>query len=96
MNTDNEEKGHGEKDHTLEITIETSQGRWENASFPKTAKVADVIQAVIEHFNYSKNGNYELRLQSDPNKPLKPERPLVSYGIKDGDVLRFTDLGGGV
>jgi hypothetical protein len=83
-------------DQDLTITIETSQGNWDNAIFHKTAKVGDVINAVIEHFNYTKNGNYELRMEKDPDINLKPERPLVSYGINDGDVLIFTDLGGGV
>jgi hypothetical protein len=83
-------------DHNLQITIKSTQGTWDKATFPKTAKIEELITAVKQHFNYAQNGNYELRQESDPNTPLKPERPLVSYGIKDGDVLRFTDLGGGV
>lgn len=84
------------KEQDLEINIVTTQGRWEKAVFPKMAKVEDVIKAVVEHFKFTKGGNYELRLESEPNKVLKPERTLESYCIKDGDVLRFTDLGGGV
>lgn len=81
------------KDQDLTINIETTRGTWENTTFPKTIKIQEVIQAVIQHFEYATNGNYELRLESDPNNALKPERPLVSYGIKDGDTLIFTDLG---
>ena len=84
------------KDEMLTLIIETSQGKWENATFPKTTKVQEVIQAVIQHFGFASGGKYEMRTAKDPNIPLKPERPLVSYGIKDGDVLTFTDLGGGV
>ncbi|MBI4744222.1 MAG: hypothetical protein HY776_05330 [Actinobacteria bacterium] len=76
----------------LTIKIETTQGTWE-ATFKKTDKVQEVIQAVIGHFGYSPDGKYELRLESNPDEVLKPERPLVSYGIKDGDILVFTDLG---
>ena len=79
-------------DNELTVKILTTQGSWET-TFPKTAKVSDVIQAVIQHFGFATGGKYELRLESDPNTILKPERPLVSFGIKDGDVLVFTDLG---
>jgi hypothetical protein len=81
------------KDQDLTINIETTRGKWENTTFSKTTKIQEVIQGVIQHFGYATNGNYELRLESDPNNALKPERPLVSYGIKDGDTLIFTDLG---
>ena len=76
----------------LTIKIETTEGIWENG-FDKTDKVQQVIQAVIQHFGFAPNGNYDLRLANDPDTALAPERPLVSYGIEDGDVLVFTDLG---
>lgn len=79
--------------NNLSITISTTQGNWENAVFPKNAKVQEVIIAVIEHFSFASNGNYELRKENEPETALKPERPLVSYKINDGDVLIFTDLG---
>lgn len=87
-------KTEGEKrnDNELTITIQTPQGDW-TTTFQKTAKVAEVIQAVIEHFGFAINGKYELKLENDPNTALKPERTLVSYGIKDGDVLVFIDFG---
>jgi len=84
------------KGQDITITIVTPQGKWENATFAKTAKIEEVIKAVVAHFRFAANGNYELRMESDPNKMLKPERTLVSYGIKDVDILRFVDLGGGV
>jgi hypothetical protein len=83
---------HERDKHDVTITIETTQGTWEH-TFEKTNKIHDVIQAVIRHFGYAANGNYELRLEKDPNLVLKPERTLVSYHIVDGDVLIFTDLG---
>jgi hypothetical protein len=82
----------GHDDKNLKITIKTTQGDWTH-EFPKTAKVQDVIDAVIDHFGFAKNGNYQLSLNTKPVTILQPQRPLVSYGIKDGDVLIFTDLG---
>lgn len=79
-------------DDKLSVKIRTTQGTWAT-DFPKTTKVEEVIKAVIQHFGFAPNGQYELRLEREPNTPLKPERPLVSYGVKDGDVLIFTDLG---
>jgi len=76
----------------IRVIICTSQGDWET-EFPKTIKIFEVIEAVKSHFGFAQNGKYELRLSSNPNESLKPERTLVSYGIKDGDKLIFTDLG---
>ncbi len=81
------------RDKDLEITIETPKGPWKNATFPKTAKISEVINAVIDHFGFSKEGRYQLVLKNEPNKPLDPNRTLVSFGIKDGDVFVFVDLG---
>lgn len=80
------------QDKDLSVKIETTRGTWDTV-FPKTTNVADVLQAVITHFGFAASGKYELRLASDPNNALKPERPLVSYGVNDNDVLVFTDLG---
>ena len=79
-------------DNNLEIEIRTVQGILKT-TFSKTTKVSEVIQAVIKHFNFAENGKYDLRLETDPDNALESDRPLVSYGIKDGDVLIFTDLG---
>lgn len=85
-----EENGGSDKD--LEITIQTTKGPWKT-SFPKTTKVQEVILAVISHFGFAADGNYQLHLENDADTPLNPQQPLVSFGIKDGDVLIFTDLG---
>lgn len=85
MSTENDKKD-------LTIRIETTQGSWES-TFSKTTKIQEVIQAVVHHFGFSPNGHYELRLASDPDNALKNERTLVSYGLSDGDILIFTDLG---
>lgn len=86
------DKNHNQKEKDLDLKIETTQGTWETI-FNKTDKIQEVLQAVINHFGYSPDGKYELRTEANPDEILKQERTLVSYGIKDGDILVFTDLG---
>lgn len=76
----------------LDIIIQTPKGNWET-TFPKTTKISEVLSAVIGHFGFANNGSYELRLNENPNEALKPERTLISYQIKDGDILVFIDFG---
>lgn len=82
----------GRNDEELEFTISTTQGDW-ITSFDKNTKVQEVITAVVNHFGFAAGGNYQLVLNRKPVLPLAPERPLVSYGIKDGNTVEFTDLG---
>ncbi|MEO9475100.1 MAG: EsaB/YukD family protein [Cyclobacteriaceae bacterium] len=95
MSKNSENQG-GEKersnDNLLSVIIQTPQGDW-STDFPKTSKVSDVIKAIVDHFGFSSEGKYELRLDVNPNEALDPNRPLVSYGVKDGDVLVFIDFG---
>ena len=79
-------------DKELQIQIQTTKGTWDT-SFPKTTKVQEIIQAVISHFGFAADGHYQLHLENNPDTPLNPQQPLVSFGIKDGDILIFTDLG---
>ena len=84
--------GQGRSDSDISLTIRTVKGELER-DFPKTTKIAAVIAAVVQHFNFNSEGKYELNTENDPDNPLDPNRPLVSFGLKDGDVLVFTDLG---
>lgn len=77
---------------TIFIVVPAQQEPWET-SLSKTTKVSEVIQKVIDQFGFATNGKYELKLEDDPNTNLIPERPLVSYGVKDGDKLIFIDFG---
>lgn len=84
-------------DKLITLIILTSDGTktWEN-DFPKTMKVSELIQAIVTHFNLVANGQYELRLKTNLQEALKPERTLVSYQIEDGAKVVFTDYGKGV
>lgn len=78
-------------DNELEITITTARGEFSGV-FPKTAKVQQLIDAVIEHFDLSGDGTFDLFIEGQ-NEPLKPERTLVSYGLEDDTSLVLT-MGG--
>ncbi len=81
------------RDQELTLIIKTTQGEWKT-TFDKNTKVADVIEAVRQHFGFSPEGRYELHLSN--GEVMMKERTLVSYGLKDGDHLIFTDLGAAV
>jgi hypothetical protein len=90
-NQDNSNK----KDKEVCLIIETPQGTWES-HFSKTEKISDVISAVISHYEFAPDGNYQIRTKANPKEELRPERTLVSYGFSEAcqDVV-FTDLGKG-
>jgi hypothetical protein len=88
-----QENDKGDKD--LAVIVKGPEQAW-HTNFPKTIKVSEVITAYVEHFKLAPSPKYELKLETDPNTLLKPERPLVSYGVKDGDVLVFVDFGDAV
>lgn len=85
----NQEQGHGH-DQKINIVIETTQGSWES-EFDKTVKVSEVIEATKQHFGFSQEGKYQLKLAN--GETMKPERTLVSYHLNDGYHLTFVDLG---
>jgi len=89
MNSENSKKA---SDPNITLIIKTPNGDW-TQTFRKTTKIQDVIDATVAHFGFSTNGQYELRKEDDPNTVLKPERTLVSYHLKDNDVLIFIDFG---
>ena len=79
-------------DKMLSLTIHTSLGDWTH-DFPKVDTVGFVIEEVIKKFTFSKQGKYELLFH---NEKLEKVRTLISYDLKNGDELDFTDLGVGV
>lgn len=85
----------GKDDRTLEILIQSTRGS-KKFSFPKETKIGDVIAKAVAAFGFAQGDKFELVLATNPGEPLRPERTLVSYHIKNGDVLILTAIGGGV
>jgi len=82
------------KNQDLQVVITSPRGRWET-SFPKTTKVSEVIEAGRQHFGFEP-GAFLLRRERS-GETLAPERPLVSYGIEDGETLLLVpEMGSGV
>lgn len=92
MSDDKEANDKEANDKDLEIIIKTTNGRWKS-SFSQTTKVQAVIDAAVEHFGYSKEGEYQLHLEGDRNNPFEPEESLLTYKIKAGSELILSDLG---
>jgi len=59
-------------------------------SFEKTSKVGDAAMLAAIHLGYSPQGTYTFAYKGET---LDRNRPLVSYGLKDGDLVVLTDIG---
>lgn len=78
----------------LKLTIGTPRGPF-TAEFDMTAKVSDVIDAAIERMKLSgAPEDFEVFHGETELKPVT--RPLVSFGLKDGDKLLLAAQGEGV
>ncbi len=82
-------------DKTLEVSVSTTRGT-QQFSFPKQIKVEDVIRQVVTAFGFATGDSFHLVTADNTAEPLRPERPLVSYGITDGTTLILTAVGSGV
>ena len=82
-------------DRTIDLMIQSTRGT-RPLSFPKTAKVADVIEAARVAFDLAPGDRYDLVRADQPGEILQHERTLVSYHLADGTVLTLTWTGGGV
>lgn len=82
------------KNQDLTVVIVSPRGRWET-TVPKTTKVADLIDAARQHFGFEPD--VFLLQPEGSDESLASERPLVSFGITDGAVLRLIpEMGRGV
>jgi hypothetical protein len=87
-----DDKG-GDK-QTIKLTIGTPKGSF-TAEFAKTAKVTDVIAAAIKAKELDGGtDSFEVFLGDKQLTPV--DRPLVSFGVKDGDTLLLAATGSGV
>ena len=82
-------------DPILDITIQSTRGSRE-FSFSRQTNVGAVIEDAVRVFGFVPGDRFELVRASKPGEPLEINRPLVSYGVEDGDVLILTAIGSGV
>lgn len=81
-------------DKNLTLTVGTTNGSF-TAEFPKTATVADVVAAAIKEKGLQGGADaFELFKGSEHLQPIN--RPLVSFGLADGDKLLLAATGSGV
>ncbi len=80
-------------DKDIALTIVTPRGPF-TGSFPKTTKVSDVIEAVIAAVGLAPDERFDLVHNGTVLQPV--ERPIVSFGLADGDQLELVATGSGV
>ncbi len=73
------------------VNLKTTKGNWET-TFQKSTRVKDVILALKVRFRLSKDSNFTLYNQTLPEIDFEPDRALVNYNVKDGDILVLKEL----
>ena len=68
------------------INLITTKGQW-NTTFQKSTRVKDVILGTRMHFRLPKDVKFIIYNQSSPEIEFDPDRALVNYNVKDGDIL---------
>lgn len=78
-----------------EVTVEvgTPKGLF-TGTFPKTAKIEDVIAAAVNSLGLERGDTLELFHDGQPLKPA--QRPLVSFGLAGTVQLELVATGDGV
>lgn len=78
-----------------EVTLEvgTPKGLF-TGTFPKTAKVEDVIAAAVDSLGLDRGDTLELVYNGQPLTPVN--RPLVSFGLAGTVQLELVATGDGV
>ena len=78
---------------SIKLEIATPKGVF-SAFFDKTAKIIDVIEAVVANKGFDSADDFDLVFGE---KTLQPEnRPLVSFGVVDCTTLTLVATGSGV
>ena len=70
----------------VEIFVDTARGSV-RLEVPKSTRVKDIVQAVVEKTQMGMQEMHELVLEG---VVLKPERTIESYAIRSGDRLDLT------
>lgn len=78
----------------IKVKIKTSQGEWET-SFDENRLISDVMIAIINYFEYSLNGTYEIGNDNETYyESFDYTKTIKDSFITSGDTLIFSDLGG--
>lgn len=81
-------------DHQITVIIQSGRGSRE-FTFPQQTKVAEAAEQAAAALGYPPGGAY-LLVRLNPEEELDGQRPLVSYGIEDGETLALSETGSGV
>jgi len=73
------------------VNLKTTKGDWET-TFQKSTRVKDVILALKVHFRLPKDSKFTLYKQTSPEIDFEPDRALVNYNVKDGDILVLKEV----
>jgi len=73
------------------VNLKTTKGDWET-TFQKSTRVKDVILALKVHFRLPKDSKFTLYNQTLPKVDFEPDRALVNYNVKDGDILVLKEV----
>ncbi len=73
------------------VNLKTTKGDWET-TFQKSTRVKDVILALKVHFRFPKDSKFSLCNQTSPEIDFEPDRALVNYNVKDGDILVLKEV----
>jgi len=73
------------------VKLKTTNGMWET-TFQKSTRVKDVILALKVRFRFPKDSKFTLYKQTLPEISFEPDRALVNYNVKDGDVLVLKEI----
>lgn len=77
----------------ITLNIATPAGPF-TETFPKTTKVKKVIEVAITRMGLDPNEQFDLVHNGQVLQPV--ERPLVSFGLEDGDQVELVATGAGV
>ena len=78
----------GLEKNIINITVDSAKGSVE-LEVLKTAKVEEVRDKAVSALSLGNPADYELVYQGEG---MKLERPLVSYGVEDGDHLELSRI----
>ncbi len=80
-------------DQDITLNIATPRGAF-TETFDKNTKVEEVIAFAIEKMGLTPGEQFDLVQDGTVLQPVT--RPLVSFGLKDGDKLELVATGSGV